>query len=163
MAVYEAVFPQSEAYQPPEGGREGFQLWILDPLSGASSGKATKTSDGCGFIHGLSGRGSSRHGPWLLCSVPGCHPHRPGTERTTKVFSQGSGGQKSEAKVLEGPLLPRSPGKGPSCFFQLLVAQHSLACVHITPVSASVISRPCGPCICVFCSSVSCRDTCHWI
>lgn len=86
-----------------------------------------------------------------------------GTERTTKVFSQGSGGQKSESKVSEGPPPSQGSRGGPSCFFQLLVAQHSLACVHITPVSASVISWPCCPCICVFSSSVSCRDTRHWI
>lgn len=58
--------------------------------------------------------------------------------------------------------LPGPQGRVP-CFFQLLVAQHSLAGVHITPVSASVISWPCRLCICVLSSSVSYRDTCRWI
>lgn len=53
-----------------------------------------------------------------------------------------------------GSLLPLPASHGP---------RWSLAGGHITPVSASAITWPSPPCVCVFASSVSYRDTCLWM
>lgn len=62
--------------------------------------------------------------------------------------------------VRRAALLPEVLQEDPSCLFQLLGLQASLACGYITLISASVITWPLHVCLCVL---PSYKDTCHWI